>query len=40
MSKRNENPPPVRPLGPKGIYRVFDSARHIGGINTRMVFSN
>ena len=40
MSRQNEVPPGMRAVGPKGIYRLFGSAGHIGGINTRMVFSN
>ena len=32
-----EVPPSMRPMGPKGIYRLFGSARHIGGIYTCMV---
>ena len=37
MSKKNEVPPTMRPLGPKGIYRLFGSAGHICGINIGVV---
>ena len=40
MRKRNEIPPSMWALGPQGIYRLFGSAGHIRGINTRMVFFN
>jgi len=40
MVKRNEHPPQMWATGPKNIHRLFGGVRHIGGIDTCVVFLN
>jgi hypothetical protein len=37
MRQRDGNPPEMRPLGLKSIYRVFGSARYFRGEHTSVV---